>query len=171
MQIVFKFTLFFVLIGLLPLACGDDSESDDDAGVDAGEDCEPDSGLCDHGCNTVTGNCWSECNPLNDCCESNGTVCAYGCDEGGAEYPAGTCWPECDPALDSCCESNGLPCVSGCKMDGACYLPMTDCTGGKFDPDNNLCWQDPPADIAMNWYVAAGVYSRVMIKPFKKVLP
>jgi hypothetical protein len=34
---------------------------------------------------------------------------------------------------------------------------MTDCVGGKYDPDSNLCWQDPPSDTLMNWYVAAGV--------------
>ncbi len=24
------------------------------------------------------------------------------------------------------------------------HNPMTDCAGGKYDPDNDLCWQDPP---------------------------
>jgi hypothetical protein len=31
-------------------------------------------------------------------------------------------------------------------------------TGVWYDPDNNLCWQDPPSATAMNWHVAAGVY-------------
>jgi hypothetical protein len=35
---------------------------------------------------------------------------------------------------------------------------MTDCTGGKLDPDTDLCWQDPPNTDGTNWFVAAGIY-------------
>ncbi len=46
-------------------------------------------------------------------------------------------------------------------------LPMTDCEGGKYDPDTLLCWQDPPSAYQMNWFSAvsyceeltAGVWS------------
>ncbi len=36
-------------------------------------------------------------------------------------------------------------------------LPITDCRGGKYDPNSGLCWQDPPSTTVMNWYEAAGV--------------
>jgi hypothetical protein len=31
------------------------------------------------------------------------------------------------------------------------HQPMTDCEGGKYDPDSNLCWQDPDDGVERTW--------------------
>jgi hypothetical protein len=99
---------------------------------------------CTHGCSS--GACWPDCNPSDNCCDPDGTTCDYGCD--GTD-----CWPECNPSTDDCCELDGYACAISCNRDGICYLPMTDCssTEGKYDPNSNLCWQDPPSATPMNW--------------------
>ncbi len=33
-------------------------------------------------------------------------------------------------------------------------LPMTDCEGGKYDPNSGLCWQDPPGTSHIPWNIA-----------------
>ncbi len=32
------------------------------------------------------------------------------------------------------------------ELDVVGVEPMTDCEGGKYDPNSNLCWQDPPSE-------------------------
>lgn len=50
--------------------------------------------------------------------------------------------------------------LAGCAADADSddESRMTDCDGGKLDPATNLCWQDPPGDGAVNWYVASGTH-------------
>ncbi len=36
------------------------------------------------------------------------------------------------------------PADGGPETVGLTHAPMTACTGGMLDPDNGLCWQDPP---------------------------
>jgi len=31
------------------------------------------------------------------------------------------------------------------------YLPMTDCEGGKYDPNSNLCWENPYSSLQYTW--------------------
>ncbi|MCP4198037.1 MAG: DUF1566 domain-containing protein [Proteobacteria bacterium] len=154
MQDIFKFTLLFVLIALVSWACEDNS--DDAAECDPlGNCCNTDGTECKFGCDGE--NCWPECNPTLVCCNEDGTNCKHGCDREGLVYSKGDCWPECNPTGEIQRDKENYHCVSGrCETDGECSPPMTDCTGGKYDPDNDLCWQDPPAESTMTWYVAAG---------------
>ncbi|MCP4199140.1 MAG: DUF1566 domain-containing protein, partial [Proteobacteria bacterium] len=65
---------------------------------------------------------------------------------------------QCDPASDDCCDVDGNTC-DDCDDAGSCAM-IRGCPGGLtglYDPNSGLCWQDPPSDTAMNWYVAAGV--------------
>jgi hypothetical protein len=52
--------------------------------------------------------------------------------------------------------------LGACGDDGdpvpIVHSAMTDCDGGKYDPDSNLCWQDPPSATKMNGYVATGIH-------------
>jgi Protein of unknown function (DUF1566) len=44
---------------------------------------------------------------------------------------------------------------TGADTDTDTILPMTNCRGGRYDPNSGLCWQEPPS-ARMNWYKASG---------------
>lgn len=77
---------------------------------------------CAHGCSS--GACWAECNPLDACCNADGTLCAHGCNPSDD-----TCWADCDPATDACCEADGTSCDNGCDTVGSVLAAGT-------------CWPD-----------------------------
>ncbi|MBW2190428.1 MAG: DUF1566 domain-containing protein [Deltaproteobacteria bacterium] len=96
------------------------------------------------------------------------TIDATGAD--GAKYECTEAWANLLEALTDLTAFESCPCVTGCGggtggtagaggatgTGGAAgaggrspitHSPMTDCAGGKYDPDNNLCWEDPPQTV------------------------
>ncbi len=62
--------------------------------------------------------------------------------------------PPCDPATDTCCDVEGNPCTA---CDDGVHCDMTDCVGGKYDPNSGLCWEDQPSGTRMT-FGEAGTY-------------
>jgi hypothetical protein len=121
---------------------------------------------CEDGSETGGEN-WDSCSDVLDCINGetlqtccNVDECSYLTER--EEFPCDDtdCNAAAEEAVDWCLNSEtdaGGDADTDTDTDTDADSTMTDCVGGKYDPDSNLCWQDPPS-ANMNWYIAAGVY-------------
>jgi hypothetical protein len=86
-------------------------------------------------------------------------VISLACSTGGAGHEDGGTGTDTDTDADTDSDTathldggSDLETDTDCDTDSSTHPPMTECDGGLFDPDTNLCWQHP-AEADLDWVI------------------